>query len=282
MRCTCTSPPSGRSLLRMRVVPAGVASVLLATDIWFCSNLLSLNIKKTNYIIFGNKTLPDVNLMLNNQIITRVYETKFLGVMIQANLKWNSHVSLLVNKMSKTIGIMNKVKYILGTTHLKIIYQSLIEPYINYCCIVWGGISKTSLLDTLHKIQKKALRIATYSPYRSHSRPLFYKLGYLNIYDICLTQILVFVYRSTNSLLPMKYNNYFTCTNRIHSHMTRSSESKLYIVSAHKSCRLNTLRIRGPRLWNALNESLRETTPLTKFKKELKLTLLTKYNCLSL
>ena len=58
---------------------------------WFSANLLSLNLKKTNYILFGNKKMPDTCIKLNNEAISRVYQTKFLGVLIQANLKWNEH-----------------------------------------------------------------------------------------------------------------------------------------------------------------------------------------------
>ena len=54
---------------------------------WFSANLLSLNVKKTNYILFGNKKLSDVLILINNQKLVRVHETKFLGVIIQANLK---------------------------------------------------------------------------------------------------------------------------------------------------------------------------------------------------
>ena len=74
------------------------------------ANLLSLNIKKTNYILFSNKVIEDVSILIGKEIITRVFETKFLGVLIQANIKWNAHVNSVANKISKTIGILNKVK----------------------------------------------------------------------------------------------------------------------------------------------------------------------------
>ena len=84
----------------------------------------------------------DVSISINGENISRVFVTKFLGVLIQANLKWNEHISLLANKLSKTIGVLNKVKYILNTTHLKLLYHSLIEPYLNYCCIIWANPQK--------------------------------------------------------------------------------------------------------------------------------------------
>jgi len=109
---------------------------------WFTASLLPLNLKKTNYILFGNKKLPDTCIKLNNVTISRVYQTKFLGVLIQSNLKWNEHISSIANKISKVIRIINKIKHTLSTDHLKLRYQSLIQPYLNYCCIVWASPQK--------------------------------------------------------------------------------------------------------------------------------------------
>jgi len=81
------------------------------------------------------------------------YQTKFLGVLIQSNLKWNEHISSIANKISKVIGIINKIKRTLSTDHLKLLYQSLIQPYLNYCCIIWASPQKT--LHLQHCINSK-------------------------------------------------------------------------------------------------------------------------------
>ena len=88
--------------------------------------LLSLNIKKTNYIIFGSNKINDIPVTISREPITRVSETKFLGVIIQANLKWNAHIKVI--QIFKAIGIISKAKYLLSNKHLKQLYQTLIEP----------------------------------------------------------------------------------------------------------------------------------------------------------
>ena len=246
---------------------------------WFSANLLSLNVKKTNYILFGNKKPPDISLLINNEKLMRVYETKFLGVIIQANLKWNTHVRLLENKISKTIGVISKVKNTLATPHLKILYRSLIEPYLNYCSIVWANPEKVTSLETLHKLQKRATRLILFANYRAHSKPLFHKLNILNIYDLCRTQILTFVYKSCNGLLPNSYKNYFTFTKDKHNYPTRSSKDyNLYRTTAHKSCRANALINRGPKYWNSLPVSLKSATSIGIFKRYLKEHIILQYN----
>ena len=80
---------------------------------WFSANRLSLNIKKTSYIVFCNRKNIDANILLANTQIGKVNDTKFLDVIISSNLSWNKHIDVIINKMSKTIGIIAKVRHLL-------------------------------------------------------------------------------------------------------------------------------------------------------------------------
>ena len=249
----------------------------IITD-WFCANLLSLNIKKTNYILFGNRKVCDIPVFINHEKISRVYETKFLGIIIQANLKWNAHINAVKNKISKSLGIINKAKHLLTSFHLKSLYQTLIEPYLNYCCIIWASPDKNTALETIHIIQKRAVRLILYAKARAHAKPLFYKLNILNIYELCRLQILLFVFKSINYHLPSHYFNYFTLTKEMYHHSTRSSkECKLYVINAHRTTRANTLASRGPKCWNSLTSAIRSSTSLPAFKTNVKRYLLSQY-----
>ena len=92
---------------------------LKTINTWFSVNLLSLNIKQTNYMLFGNKKLCDVPIQINKEHITPVCQTKFLGVIIQSNLKWNAHITSIANKLSETIGVIYKARHALDIDHLK-------------------------------------------------------------------------------------------------------------------------------------------------------------------
>ena len=74
------------------------------------ANKLSLNVKKTNYILFGRKgknVQENFCLSINGIAIDRVEFTKFLGVYIDENLNWKNHASEKSSKISKSIGIMS-------------------------------------------------------------------------------------------------------------------------------------------------------------------------------
>ena len=69
---------------------------------WFAVNKLSLNVSKTNYMIFGNKKIDkDMNIRvgINGISIDRVYNTNFLGVTIDDKLNWKEHIKMIQSKL---------------------------------------------------------------------------------------------------------------------------------------------------------------------------------------
>ena len=88
-----------------------------------------------------------------------------------------------MNKISKTVGIMSKIRYYVNKNTSMMLYYALVYPYLIYGNVVWGNTYKTKLIPILN-IQKKILRLLTFSPYREHSKPLFDKYKILNIYQI--------------------------------------------------------------------------------------------------
>ena len=119
---------------------------------------------------------------INGMNIKRVYVKKFLGVHIDSHLNWGEHINHIKSKISKNVSIMRRVKHLLIDSALYSLYSTLVMPYLNYCCEIWGNTYK-SRIQPLHIIQKRAIRICKKADYMSHSRPLFYQLKSLNIHD---------------------------------------------------------------------------------------------------
>ena len=134
---------------------------------------------KTSYIVFSKGLVSSqTELFIQTVQIERVLETKFLGVIISHKLSWKSHIAGVCSKMAKNTGIIAKVRHLLPRSQVRLLYLTLVQPYMNYCCIVWAGISKTQCLDKIHKIQKRFCRLITFSDNRAHSAPLFKCLKY--------------------------------------------------------------------------------------------------------
>ena len=130
---------------------------------WLRANKLSLNISKTKFMVFhtSNRSVTYPVLQINRRPIERVAHFNFLGLILQSNLAWCKHINHVSLKISKTIGILYRLKAIYPSAILQTLYNTLILPFFNYCILVWGAtISDGNLL---HRLQKKALRLISSS-----------------------------------------------------------------------------------------------------------------------
>ena len=237
---------------------------------WFKANLLSLNITKTSYMIFGNNKFRDLNLMIEHSSILRQFETKFLGVILAANLKWSKHIEIVLNKISKSIGILSKVRYLVPSNLTRMLYLSLVEPYLNYCNLVRASSSNTVILNKILNIQKRFCRLMTFSNYLAHSKPLFIQLFILPIYEIYKYNLAIYMFRIINRLIPPLNHHQFVLNSSIHHHYTRR-RNDIHTRYCRTTKRQNTFAFQGPKLWRDLPTHLTVVKSLPIFKKSVKL-----------
>ena len=171
---------------------------------WLAINKLSLNIKKTRFMIFHyrQKNISNIipNISINNEAVEHTSNFNFLGLNIDDTLSWNKHIVSVSSKISRSLGVMSRLKRFLPTHILKHIYNSLIVPHIQYSMLCWG--SKHAKIAVL---QKRAVRIITKSKYNAHSDPLFKKLNVLKISDLYTCNILKFFFKHENETLPLYF-----------------------------------------------------------------------------
>ena len=142
---------------------------------WLRVNKLSLNLKKTHFMIFRKsrgRILIDTDLVIDGVKIEMVEKTKFLGIIIDQCFKFDAHVQFVKGKVSRGIGILNKCKKYFNSATLLTLYYSFIYPYFNYCNCIWGNTCKTYLLPLI-KLQKMALRIIGGAERRAHTEDIF-------------------------------------------------------------------------------------------------------------
>ena len=126
-------------------------------------------------------------LKINDTEIIIVEEFDFLGITLDKHLTWKPHIHNISNKISKTIGILNRIKTYLPQNAKLNICNSLILSYLHYGILLWGQASDCNRPTIL---QKKAVRIITNSNYLAHSEPLFKTLNLLKLEDITKVNIL--------------------------------------------------------------------------------------------
>jgi len=248
---------------------------------WFQVNKLSLNIIKTNFVFFVSprKCYDHNNLvnqiLINGMPIKQVRSAKFLGVHLDEHLTWSDHVETIIGKISKTCGILNKLKYRLPQSILLNIYNTLILPYLQYCAIVLANCNH-SKLNSLFIIQKRAVRNICKLKYLAHTAPYFKNLHVLTIFDIYALQVSQFMFKVTFNLLPSSLVTYFQINSAVHSYNTRHFQD-YHISSVRTAKRLKTLRHSGPRIWNSLPSEIKAINNFHSFTRSVKSSLLDVY-----
>ena len=240
---------------------------------WFKLNKLSLNVKKTNYMHFCTKKRTkstESNLCINMEgvKIQEVNTTKFLGVVINNTLTWNDHIAMVRSKIAKNIGIITYIRSFVPLDVLLSLYHALVEPYLQYCNIIWG-VQRSVALNGLYICQKRVIRIICGSSRRAHSIPLFKQMNILPVYCMNDLQTACFMFSSINSLLPKCFNDMFILNANIHTHFTRMNNA-LHQTQYRLNCSKFALRTHGPVLWNSLPPGLKSLPNLKIFRRHYK------------
>lgn len=244
--------------------------------IWFNANKLSVNVLKTNCMIFGNKKINHMtSIKMDNNEIKRTKCSKFLGVLIDEHLNWERQIEFVQNKVAKGIGILIRARKFLDEKNLCMIYCTLLLPYFTYCAEIWGN-TYASKLEKLVKLQKRILRIIGGCKPFDSAHYLFVKYKILKFHDLIKFKTLCHVYKASINNLPTNLQNRYQKSNQMHGHNTRSCDS-LHERGGRLNIKQMCLSVRGVKLFNQLPQNLRQSVSYNVFKNNLKKSLLQSY-----
>ena len=244
---------------------------------WLKANKLSLNTAKTKAILFHTpqRRVQHPELYIDNVKVNFVDQFNFLGVILNENLKWNSHVDMVGKKISKTLGIMRKLKNTLPLNTLLNIYNALILSYLNYGNIIWGDQGKK-----LFKLQKKAVRIISKSNYNSHTNPLFKKLNVLKFPDLCALHDLKFCYKFGNDMLPKYFSSKLFFRFPIFKQRVTRQSGTLPLPAVSHDFAKNSISYKFPKTFNNVDVSIKmkiDTHSFNGFKNYFKIKCIESY-----
>ena len=238
---------------------------------WLCANKLSLNIDKTNVVIFRCRQ-KRINHMpkffINNLPLKQEESIRYLGIYIDSHLNWKTHIHYISKKINRSIGMLFKLRHYLTLKQLIQLYYSLIYPFLTYGLITWGN-TYTSSLQPLISLQKKVMRVITFSRFDAPSEPLFKKHRLLKLTDLVYFQNSLFMFDYHSNILPSTFGNYFVLINMRHNYSTRLASTSSYCLPI---VRTNygkfSLRFQGQKIWNDLDERIKSASR-TIFKNEI-------------
>ena len=239
---------------------------------WVRVNKLSLNIEKTNFMLFTpNGFSRNMNCInIDGHRIEEVSQTKFIGVILGNKLNWHAHCEYICAKMSECIGIIIKARKVFNETTLLSLYNSLILPYASYCIVVWGKAYDTHLKHVL-VLQNKTVRIITGVPPRTSADNLYLELDILPVKKIFVPAINIFMYKYVNGMLPELFLDMFTPVSKIHNYDTRLAINKNLFVSFKSTSRgQQSITYIGPHVWNFILSKINPHCSIGSFKRHIR------------
>ena len=230
---------------------------------------------------------------------------KYLGILIDKNLSWKYNIDYVASKISRTIGIIARLRHFIPLSTLLIIYRSLVAPCLTYGVIAWGQAAKSNLRKILI-LQTRALRLMHFFPNRDHILPLFISSNILPINLLYCETVLIFMHDVAHDFVPLNLKNLFRSSNQVRSYNTRFSSpgnyffvffsfllfqisrtlfshnktktqinynrlqgvGNYYVNSSRANVMRNSISRLGPNLWNSLNNTTRELPQVRVLKQK--------------
>ena len=223
---------------------------------WLCANRLSLNVGKTEFVIFRparSKRLDRVTLKINRCRIFESNKIKYLGMILDSNLSWKHHIFELNKKLFRGVGMINKIRNLSDASVLKSIYFSLFQSHATYGLVAWGSSRKC--LDRVYLSQKRAIRAILGLGFDDSTSASFKSLRILKIFDLYKVQCASLMWDFDHGSLPDAFLGFFTKISDIHPYNTRSSASNKLAknVSVKTTHGKKLFKITGVDIFNEIN-----------------------------
>lgn len=231
-----------------------VSTEMQQVNLWMEVNKLTINPSKTQMLLINTKAYSYIDLppflILNNTPITPITEAKYLGLVIDDKLSWKPLVKQLCSKLSRSVGILSKIRHFLPKSVLRSVYFSIIQCHLQYGIIFWGLTFKTEIRKVV-VLQNKAIRMILGAKLDENLSPYYKALKILKVEDLCKYEIAKLMFKYHRQELPDAFSDLFTRTSNIHRHQTRSATASNFFMprmSSTSSQRFITYA--GAKIWN--------------------------------
>ena len=150
---------------------------------WFNCNRLTVNLEKTNLMVMGRRReveLSGASMTLDGVELQPRTSVKYLGVEIDKNLDWKNQVMKLRAKCFQALGRLKRISHNLPCATRKKLYCALVQPHVDYCCVVWDCCSKC-LERKVETVQNRDMRYILNAPWSITGTELREKLKWTTL-----------------------------------------------------------------------------------------------------
>lgn len=221
---------------------------------WLTGNKLILNLKKTEFIVFGTyqrlcrQNIDGADITLGGESVKHCDAFKYLGVILDSSLSFNLHIDYVKKKVSKTLGMFSRIRSSLTTEASNRLYKSMILPILDYCSAVFHGCGKGND-EELERLQRRGGRIVLKTAHLS-TEQMVADLGWDLLKTRREKRIVKLVEKCLDGKAPSYFSDYFQQRNHdIHNYNTRNKD-KLFIDKIKLESTKRAFFYKGPIIYN--------------------------------
>ena len=182
---------------------------------------------------------------------------KYLGVLMDEHLSWKHHIEYAALKISRSIGIISKIRHYVPLSTRLTLYQSLIHPYMTYGISAWGSAASVHL-NLIRILQKRALQLIYFAKFDEHAIPLFLQANILPLDLLYFHVVSDVMYDVSSGAAPCNIENLYKKVTAVHFYGTRSATAnKFYIQQSSLEILKKSFSRRGTDIWNSIPIEIR-------------------------
>ena len=242
---------------------------------WLNANRLSLNVSKSQFMVFSDSRISvDFSLSINSIPLTSTSNAKFLGIHIDDKLNFKLHVNNVITKISRVRGMLWRCGSLVSLAVKKMVYQSLVFSHLSYGVIVWGKSSVGNELK-IKATQNRIIR-QIYGSAGSEIYSNYKILSFENLYEYF---ILIKLFMEFNKGDVSYFSSKVLALQTNHRYSTRFNESECLIPpSLVKSKCMKSFLYQSIASWNALPLYIKHANSSLIFKRQVKEYLFSRHN----
>lgn len=176
---------------------------------WLTAHTLTLNTTKTKFLTYSISAASQPHTAINlkaHSCLTKtscncpslenVDHIKYLGILLDQNLNFKTHINLLTSRVRKLIYIFRTLRYVANFKIIRTVYFALCSSIITYCISCWGGTAKTILMP-LEVAHRAILKVATFRHFMFPTNELYSHWGILNLRQYFILQVILLQHKKT-------------------------------------------------------------------------------------
>lgn len=175
-----------------------VCEVMTELEKWFDVNGLKLNKDKTQLVKFcthQNRAFFDNELVFPDQTMTICKDVRFLGVDLDQHLSWNKCIDTVLKRLNSACFQMLILRDTIDLKTRIMVYYAYFHSILQYGIEFWGFSTN---IDKILRVQKKILRIMTFSSWKTSCKQIFKELKILTVPNLIIFKTLMWVHSNYN------------------------------------------------------------------------------------